>query len=198
GNGPAGSGVLLAGSRNVIGGTTPGTGNLLSGNSWYGIQGLASASSDTIVQGNFIGLDVTGTRAVANNAAALDLNTVNNRIGGDDDDDGLLDGVVHARNIISGNNNGISLRGQANGTVVQGNYIGTDVTGTVALGNRVFGVDAQRPNITVGGTTAGAGNLISGNGAGGIQATVGVIQGNFIGTDTTGMHAIANGMGVYV
>ena len=49
---------------------------------------------------------------------------------------------------------------------VQGNYIGTDVTGTRALGTTIFGIQiSSAPNL-IGGTTAGAGNLISGNGIG--------------------------------
>ena len=82
----------------------------------------------------------------------------------------------------------------------QGNYIGTDATGTIALGNGVDGVviDDGATNNTIGGTTAAAGNVISGNvgdgvriaGAGHRPATW--WQGNFIGTDATGSHALGN------
>ncbi len=51
----------------------------------------------------------------------------------------------------------------ANGTVIQGNFVGTDVTGTVDLGNLGTGIENERTLITLGGTAAGAGNVISGN-----------------------------------
>ena len=51
--------------------------------------------------------------------------------------------------------------------VVEGNYIGTDATGTIALGNGDSGIDIQgTPLNTIGGTTPRAGNLISANGTG--------------------------------
>ena len=70
-----------------------------------------------------------------------------------------------ARNIISGNAYGVVIQ-SANGTgdAVEGNYIGTDITGTVALGN-LHGVtinEGGNGNV-IGGTALGAGNLISGN-----------------------------------
>ncbi len=67
---------------------------------------------------------------------------------------------------------GISIGGAAaTGNVVEGNYIGTDVTGTVDLGNTLSGVlivDFASSN-TVGGTTAGAGNTIAFNGSSGVS-----------------------------
>ena len=53
-----------------------------------------------------------------------------------------------ARNVIPGNSDGVFIRGA--GSKVQGNYIGTDITGTLALGNSGNGV------------TAGEGALIGG------------------------------------
>ena len=72
-----------------------------------------------------------------------------------------------ARNIISGNQlHGVFINNNgANFNVVEGNYIGTDVTGTQSLGNRANGVELFLgvSNNTIGGTTGGAANLISGN-----------------------------------
>src|SRR5262249_17431631 len=91
------------------------------------------------------------------------------------------------------------------GNTLQGNLIGTDVTGTSALGNAGSGVviqNAAARNL-VGGTTAGARNLISGNSQSGVQlasnAASNVVQGNFIGTNATGTAAVPNSQyGVYL
>ena len=110
-----------------------------------------------------------------------------------------------ARNVISGNLNGVYIAG-GSANVVEGDYIGTDTTGTVAIGNGPdpagigVGLD-NTTNDTVGGTTAGARNVISGNVDNGIpifnaSSADNVIEGNFIGTDVTGTVAIRNGSGV--
>ena len=78
------------------------------------------------------------------------------------------------RNVVSGNENlGIGVLGTnalvVTDTVIQGNYVGTDVTGTVAIGNHQpgIGIIGGAANTTVGGTAANAGNLVSGNAGGG-------------------------------
>jgi subtilisin-like proprotein convertase family protein len=115
-----------------------------------------------IIEGNFIGTDVTGTQDLGNGYSGISVWTPNNIIGGQ---------TVKARNIISGNDNvGIYItESTANNNLIQGNYIGSDVTGTKDLGNTNNGVailDAS--NNTVGGTTIDAGNLIFGNGKNGV------------------------------
>ena len=89
----------------------------------------------------------------------------------------------------------------AGSNVIEGNYIGTDVTGAIALANVQGGVAIKGAHDnTIGGTAAGARNVISGNGAGvvvdGPDADRNLIKGNYIGTDVTGTAAIANGVGV--
>ncbi len=118
-----------------------------------------------------------------------------------------------ARNLISGNVDrgssipsayGIAFQGAASNNIdslVEGNLIGTDVTGTHALGNDSGGIagGVSEPNVgsvIVGGTAAGAGNLISGNGGIGVASRNGVVEGNFIGTDVTGTSPIGNSVGV--
>jgi hypothetical protein len=147
-----------------------------------------------VVEGNFIGTDVTGTAALGNGFFGVFINgPSNNRIGGT---------TVAARNLLSGNSRGIFISNNSStittGNVVLGNFIGTDATGTADLGNSVgvfhFGVTG-----TIGGTVAGAGNIISGNGLGIVfNSTNGtLVQGNFIGTDFTGAVDLGNsGMGV--
>ncbi len=86
------------------------------------------------------------------------------------------------------------------GNVFQGNLIGTDRTGTFALGNASVAlfIANNAPDNTVGGTAPGAGNVISASGLdairiGGSTTTGNVIQGNLIGTDVTGTAALGNG-----
>ena len=103
------------------------------------------------------------------------------------------------RNVISGNS-GVGILVASNGTfppsgnLIAGNYIGTDATGKLALGNASDGVQLTGASSnTVGGTTIGAGNLISGNGTG-TQPQISIagtsqdnlVEGNLVGTDLTG------------
>jgi titin len=125
----------------------------------------------------------------------LDMGASGNLLGGTD---------PRARNLISGNNgDGVAIFGtDTKGNIIQGNYIGTDVTGRVALGNfgRGFLVEGGPTGNLIGGTGAHAGNLISGNVLAGIglfgEGTEGNrVQGNFIGTDITGKSPLGNGLG---
>lgn len=175
---------------NLIGGTAAGAGNLISGNS----TGLSSSGNATTIQGNLIGTDVTGTIKVPNTfsgARTLGLNTL---IGG------LTPG---ARNVISGNQGeGVLIR--AAGSKLQGNYIGTDITGTLALGNVSNGVNAD-DKVLIGGTVPEARNIISANGGSGnvVLGFVGsgpevTVQGNYIGTDVTGTRALGAATGIAI
>ena len=91
------------------------------------------------------------------------------------------------------------------GNVIEGNFIGTDATGLVDLGNTDAGVDVRdSPDNRIGGTIPEARNVISGtkvsflNTGQGISITgpssIGnLVLGNFIGTDATGTQALGNG-----
>jgi titin len=186
--------MLNGASSNVIGN------NLISGHSGSDnvlIEG--AGTSGNLVQGNFIGTDISGTVAlsVVSTGVFVALGATGNVIGGT---------VAGARNIISGSGGvgvGIAFPGAA-GNLVQGNYIGTDVTGTVALGNSrgVFISNGATGNV-VGGTAAGAGNVISGHTGEGLilqdPGTSGnMVQGNFIGTNAAGTGALPNGTGVLI
>src|SRR5205823_3068765 len=107
------------------------------------------------LQGNYIGTDPTGTVDVGNDEEGINVsNASNNFIGGT---------ASGAGNVISGNNRIGVYIDRANGNTVQGNYVGVDVTGSVAIGN-VWGVLVeQSSNNLVGGTSPGARNVISGN-----------------------------------
>jgi Bacterial Ig-like domain (group 3) len=198
-NGVSGNGaVIFAGtlSNNTIGGTTAAARNLISGNVGTGVN--TSGGSGTVVQGNLIGTDVTGTKALGNSGVGVEINGSNNLIGGT---------TTAARNIISANNRGVDLFGGSNNKV-QGNFIGTDRTGKIALANPNVGVNLNSgvSGNLIGGltTTPGKppGNLISGNGTGGvilgIDTTGNLVEGNIIGADITGAKALGNSLGIQI
>jgi T5SS/PEP-CTERM-associated repeat protein len=142
-----------------------------------------------VVEGNFVGLDATGTNSLASPGPGVFVQTPTNRVGGS---------TPGARNLISGKGAaGVEIfEAFASGNVVQGNYIGTDRTGTNAIGNadRAVVINMSAFGNTIGGTAAGAGNLISGNLNRGItlDGSNNVVQGNFIGTDVTGLQPLGN------
>jgi titin len=178
------SGVWLRDGGETLGGTDAGDGNVISGNP----IGVRMFGSDNVVQGNLIGTDYTGTNAVDRYAVGI--------LAQDGGNNNLIAG-----NLISGNNNGIVMQendGLMSGNVIEGNYIGTDITGRYAIGNGtgVF-LNNNVTATTIGGTTAAARNLISGNGLGiaigfsgvasaAIVPSYNVVEGNYIGTDVTG------------
>ena len=93
--------------------------------------------------------------------------------------------------------NGVSLLSKG-GNTVSGNYVGTDAAGSAAAPNAGQGILVQTPNNVIGGATAAARNVISGNAKNGIQlyttaASANVIQGNYVGTSAAGTAAVANG-----
>ncbi|MEQ8970808.1 MAG: right-handed parallel beta-helix repeat-containing protein [Coleofasciculus sp. C1-SOL-03] len=181
--------------------------NVISGNTFLGVLVNGDANADqqgnTIVN-NFIGTDYTGKKVLGNttekrghgvvighgNFAALDSRypAQNHRIRG---------------NVIAGSHTtNLWVSNYASNNLVECNYIGTDYTGTVALGNCIDG-------LLIGGTRSDAPsrlnkirhNLISGNARcqgnseanltlqwGAIENT---IENNLIGTDITGIVALS-------
>ena len=97
-----------------------------------------------------------------------------------------------------GSSSTVRIRRQ-NNNFIQGNYIGTDVTGTQELANSGDGILIENcANSLVGGAAPGTGNTISGNDGSGVRIVGGlavenVVQGNYIGTDATGALALGNG-----
>ena len=247
------SGVLIGGTAtgNVIGGTTPGTRNVLSGNNQYGVWISDTNTTGNRVEGNYIGTDATGSNAIPNQASGIFMggsssgntisdnlisgnegygifvtNTIDNVISGNDIGPdaagtnspgiqthgiGIFTGTsgnviggtaAGAGNVISSNAlYGIYIYGpDANSNFVQGNLIGTDVAGTNSLPNAGWGIGIWNyaNNNVIGGTTAGARNVISGATGDGYGIAIGtansnVVEGNFIGTDISGKEAIPNG-----
>jgi hypothetical protein len=145
-------------SNNTIGGPLPEERNVISGNG-YGLS-FSNSSSGNQVQANYIGTKKNGTEALPNSLDGINVGGSNNVIGGAD---------AGERNVISANaQEGVSIVGVgASSNFVQGNYIGTDKTGTADLGNGNNGVliASEASNNTVGGASSGAANTIAFNGS---------------------------------
>lgn len=187
-------GVVVFNTRsNQIGGTSPGAGNLISGNVQDGIL-LTQGATGNLIQGNLIGLSATGSSALPNGDNGITFSNASSNIVG-----GIISG---AQNVISGNTyNGIAILTVTDAlNTFFGNFIGTDVTGTKSVGNTLASVRIQGCSNTIGGVAVGAGNVISGNGQQGVwlvgvngSATGNLIQGNLIGLNATGTAGLANG-----
>jgi parallel beta-helix repeat protein len=178
------------------------------------MRGIVISAPDCVVEGLVInrfsrGIDITGARAtgcqVYNNYIGTDI-TGSTIAGYENCFDGILIeqgasgnviGRAGAGNVLSGNRFGLTISA-ANHNQIIGNYIGTDRTGTVRLGNTYDGIQLRlgASNNQIGDGTAGGRNIISGNGARGIVANEtsagNTIIGNYIGTDATGANALGN------
>ncbi|MEX0879778.1 MAG: IPT/TIG domain-containing protein [Thermoanaerobaculia bacterium] len=199
GNGFAGILMNDTPANVTIGGTTPASRNLISGNAFYGINlgtnGLQGGSGH-LIQGNLIGTDATGGNAIPGGQTGIELvgTATGVTIGGT---------TAASRNVVSGNAvYGIRFRTPGGpGNVASGNFVGTDVTGAAPLGNTSYGIFAEAPGVTVGGAAAGAGNLVSGNVSDGIVVGAAgvIVQGNQVGTDLSGTFAVGNqARGIYL
>ena len=184
-----GIGVFYYGVGHVIGGTNANARNVISGNGNAGIWLAGSGVSNNLVQGNFVGLNADGSAAIPNTFAGI--YAVNGA-----SSNAILD------NVISGNySEGLRLSDPGTtGNLVQGNFIGTDATGSSAVPNGFLGLSLYNGAIgnTIGGTTIAARNVISGNYSEGLRlsdpgTTGNLVQGNFIGTDATGASPLPNG-----
>jgi hypothetical protein len=181
-------------TNNVVGGTTAGARNIISGNALSGGYMGSSITTRNVVEGNYIGLNAAGKGALGNGIQGVEIDGApGNTIGGTE---------TGGRNVISGNaGNGVWIHGAgATGNLIAGNFIGTNPAGTAPLGNMANGVEIDSSGNSVGGTTSAARNVISGNSGDGINITPGVsgtlVQGNYIGTNAAGTAALGNAGGV--
>ncbi len=181
-------------ASSVIGGDTIAERNVIAGNTAYGIYLLDSAMN--VVKGNYIGVKDDGITALPNSTGVYVSNSTGNTIGGS---------TAGRRNVISGNSsNGVYVVGNEN--VVMGNYVGTDISGTVAVGNGNSGIRigngggaAVSSGNIIGGDAAGQGNLIAGNGWAGIDVVnsdLTAIRGNTIGLNASQTAALPNNYGI--
>ena len=195
-------------SDNTIGGvTTAGTpSNVISGNNWDGVEIITDATGN-MVEGDYIGVNASGSSALPNKASGVSLydGSQDNTIGGS---------VAGSGNVLSGNVfNGVYIgTGDTSGNMIEGNDIGTDWTGSYAVPNSVgVMITNGATQNTIGGTAtfiggslAGAGNVIAGNTSDGVQiegsgTDSNVVEGDFIGLTATGTSGAGNwGNGVSV
>ena len=191
----AGVFIHTGAQNNTIGGGSAAERNVISGNA-YGVVISDAGTDGNTVDGNYIGTNAAGTAAVPNLQYGVHIKdgAQNNTIGGSS---------TAERNVISGNGSGVRIQ-NANGNTVKGNYIGINAAGTAALPNEVgvYMEDAASNN-SIGGSTAGERNVISGNIPFGVFIEDGgtngnTVKGNYIGTDAAGTAAIPNETGVFI
>jgi hypothetical protein len=160
-------------TNSTLGGTTAAARNVISGNGARGVLvsnsiGAANITGNQIT-GNFIGTDLTGTHPLGNLFSAITLSAHSNLIGG---------GAAGAGNVLAASTNGFGIdTDQADGSTIQGNFVGTDPTGTIHLGNYLGGLSLNDGGLLVGGTAAGEGNVIAFNGHGSLPGGVRVVGG---------------------
>jgi T5SS/PEP-CTERM-associated repeat protein len=179
-------------SFNRIGGTNAGSRNVIGNSVGISIQD----GTNNVVEGNYIGIDATGTNGLPC-ATCVQLYASNNLIGGTS---------AVARNVIASSFGGDGIVCSTGpGNRIQGNFIGTDATGTKALTlSTGIRVDSTSSATEIGGLTAipgtPPGNVITAGNGGGVGVVVAqrntgnVIQGNLIGTDSFGLNPLGNGL----
>lgn len=190
-------GVMVSGTYHRIGGAGVGEANVISGNSTTGVE-LTDAGSCR-VRANLIGVDRTGTASLGNGSAGVHLtgSTVNCTVGGTASGEG---------NVISSNRgSGVTMRGWGvENNRLLANRIGVSAGGTTVLGNAASGVRLERcGSNSIGDGDSDHANLISGNGAHGIELSDQVsgvtIAANFIGTNARAVVRLGNQLdGVHI
>ncbi len=187
--------VALGFGSTVVGGPAPEQRNLFAGRTMHGV----SAHIGQTIQGNLFGTTVDGTAAQPLRSGISA--TARNQIGG---------AIPGAGNVLvsSGGEGTFTVASyhqpanpqDSGANVIEGNLIGTDVTGEVALAGHTVGLYLESNGNQVGGASLGQGNVISGNPDGGIriQGQNNGIMGNYIGTDANGTKALPNRYGISI
>jgi len=209
--GTASVGIQVEGVRvyvteqNIIGTNGDGVsdaleGNLISGNSDFGILVQQTGALNNVIAGNKIGTDITGMFAIPNGyggspRGAIYLGGYGNLVGSNFD--GVSDDLE--RNLISGNSN-VSISGillqyvdqpGAVPNTIAGNWIGVDATGQSELPNNygLNGASGAMNGLVI------RNNLISGHTYDGISLTMNdaSVTGNLIGVGADGVTPLGNG-----
>jgi hypothetical protein len=181
----------LLGSGNRVGGLVPSARNVFVGQDQLIL--VTDHAAANRIQGNTFGLAADGKTLLGSATIGINLRFCSDTLVGASEPAG--------RNVLAGNGVGILVDGGTDQTHIAGNYIGTDITGQVALGNGI-GIQLlhiQLPgtsphDVLIGGPVHGAGNVISGNGIG--VSLVGVtnvtVAGNIIGLAADGTTLLPN------
>jgi hypothetical protein len=192
----SGNGIYIQNaSANAIGGTSPADRNVISGNALDGIYVVGDVNfpaNENTIQGNFVGVAANGVSSVGNrtepapapgtaegnNLFGIEISGGNNNtVGGT---------TAGARNVVGFNEDGITIDNGGQGNRIQGNFVGVGADGVTPVGNVLHGISlrssnglsfplgpaqSNEPGVSfnpVGGTAAGAGNLVEFNGTSGI------------------------------
>ena len=175
-------GVNVLHHSNLIGGDSPAMRNVIAGNARDGssfaqVRFYTEAAYGNQLDGNYIGVNRTATAVIPPGSGVISAVQVN------DGDNNLV-----TDNVLGGNTWGVSVSGASVGTIVQGNFIGTDPTETVDLGSIAYGVVASNGTTVIGGTLPGDGNVITNANSAGVA-----LQGTAIDSPILGNRIYANG-----
>jgi len=190
------AGVFVGGGahHNTVGGSSSNTGNVIAGNT-AGVVITGTGTSLNTVQGNTIGLDPSGTITVGNVTNGV-------RVSG-----GASDNIVWGNTIAGNGIQGVVIQDSGSvGNKVLGNTIGTNTAGAPGLGNGAYGVvvTSGAQETWIGADMPGLGNVVAGNGEGGVlitgtDTTSTTVWGNFIGVHGSAAQVIPNqGHGVRI
>ena len=184
-----GGGIAInGGADTVVGGTDQGAGNVIANNQGNGLRVSGTSATGTRIIGNLIGTDPYDTEGIGNTIGVSLIEAGPTEIGGT---------TPEERNLISGNRNSGVWVSKGGPHQIWGNWIGTDSTGTGALGNDDVGVWVDwSANVQIGCAEAGCGNVICANGKEGIGLNIAdgaTIQGNLIGIGADGITPLGNG-----
>ena len=194
---PNDDGVLVVdGGHATVGGRSPDERNVISGNTVAGVEVRDAGFLTMRIEGNYIGLDESGARAIPNDVGLfVNGNARLVEIGA---------ATASAANVVSGNRVGIAIEQFAHAVTVRGNMIGLDAEGRAAVPNSEDGISvvAGAREVVIGGAEPGAGNWIAGNGNAIVVADRGTsdvrVQGNTLGLATDGIVVIPNQTGISV
>src|SRR4030095_3502792 len=143
----------------------------------FTISAINVNTANNVIEGNFLGVDVSGSIARGNGGAGVSINAdaAHNPVGGT---------TAGSGNIIAANTgNGIIVAAGADGAQIYGNFIGTNPGGTAGLGNGIGGVQIRdASNATIGSLTGSGRNVIASNGNNG---TINTSFGVFVFSQTT-------------
>lgn len=190
--------------NNTVGGTTPAQRNIFSGNGGSGVFLTGAAATGNVIQGNYIGTNVTGSGPLKNQKMGLGIGSSPGAVGANSNTIGGTNGITPGGactgscNLISGNqDNGIFISGvESYGHIIRGNYIGTNAAGTSGVGNGLDGIGLlSAQNNTIGGSNANERNIISANGSNGVIIVGGSSTGNAIRQNFIGKGSAGNSLG---